>query len=291
MKRRGFLQTVALAGGVTPDEPVAQRDRKTPIDYPRTFSARQLAMIAFPLGGIGTGTISLGGRGQLRDWEIFNRPDKGKTPRYAFPSIWARAGAKKPVVSVLEAALMPPYEGDSGLGTNNVPGLPRLDAATFTGEYPMAKVAFTDAALPVKVTLEAFTPFIPLGADDSGLPVAVLRYRVTNPGATPATVGIAFSIDNPVGVEGRANEHRSGSGFEGLFMRNPFLQANDPLAGSFALSVVAPGGGKVTWLRGWRGGTRWRIGPLFFWDDFSADGELGPEDAVPRHHRFAVPHA
>ena len=34
-------------------------------------------MIAFPLGGIGTGTISLGGRGNLRDWEIFNRPDKG----------------------------------------------------------------------------------------------------------------------------------------------------------------------------------------------------------------------
>src|SRR5690242_12653146 len=32
--------------------------------------------VAFPLGGIGTGTISLGGRGELRDWEIFNRPAK-----------------------------------------------------------------------------------------------------------------------------------------------------------------------------------------------------------------------
>src|SRR5208283_2813215 len=39
------------------------------ITFPRTFSGRNLKMIAFPLGGIGTGTISLGGRGQLRDWE------------------------------------------------------------------------------------------------------------------------------------------------------------------------------------------------------------------------------
>ncbi|NIM44374.1 MAG: hypothetical protein GTO54_01880, partial [Nitrososphaeria archaeon] len=33
--------------------------------------------MAFPLGGIGTGSISLGGWGQLRDWEIMNRPAKG----------------------------------------------------------------------------------------------------------------------------------------------------------------------------------------------------------------------
>ena len=49
-------------------------------------------MIAFPLGGIGTGTVSLGGRGQLRDWEIFNRPDKGNELSYAFPAIWAKVG-------------------------------------------------------------------------------------------------------------------------------------------------------------------------------------------------------
>ncbi len=44
------------------------------IQFPRLFTGRQLDMIAFPLGGIGAGSISLGGRGELRDWEIFNRP-------------------------------------------------------------------------------------------------------------------------------------------------------------------------------------------------------------------------
>ena len=32
---------------------------------------------AFPLGGIGTGNVSIGARGELRDWEIANHPDKG----------------------------------------------------------------------------------------------------------------------------------------------------------------------------------------------------------------------
>src|SRR5881398_2417185 len=50
----------------------------------RSFSGAQLGEIAFPLGGIGTGTVSLGGRGDLRDWEIFNRPNKGKALPFTF---------------------------------------------------------------------------------------------------------------------------------------------------------------------------------------------------------------
>jgi non-lysosomal glucosylceramidase len=42
----------------------------------RTFDQTASA-VAFPLGGIGTGNVSLGARGDLRDWEIFNHPDKG----------------------------------------------------------------------------------------------------------------------------------------------------------------------------------------------------------------------
>ena len=44
----------------------------------RSFDASATAL-AFPLGGIGTGNVSLGARGDLRDWEIFNLPAKGTT--------------------------------------------------------------------------------------------------------------------------------------------------------------------------------------------------------------------
>src|ERR1035441_4596151 len=125
----------------TPHPPQPVILPRSSMRYPRIYTGRQLAMLAMPLGGIAAGSISLGGRGQLRDWELFNRPDKGRSPEYAFASIWAQAGSRKPVAHVLEARLMPPYEGPDGLGSKNAPGLSRLEGATFTGELPIAQTA------------------------------------------------------------------------------------------------------------------------------------------------------
>jgi uncharacterized protein (DUF608 family) len=199
-----------------------------------------------------------------------------------------QSGAGKPAARVLEARLMPPYEAQRGLGPDNAPGLPRLERATFTGEFPMAGIAFHDSRLPVRIRLEAFSPFIPLDVEDSGFPVAVLRYRVMNTGKQTAAVSIVFSIDNPVGVERgsvtrrpagltRVNEYRDGAaGLRGLLMRNPGLPESDPYAGTFALCLLGAGEGKVTYLRGWPS-AKWWASPMLFWDDFTGDGELGPE--------------
>src|SRR5216683_1816798 len=167
---------------------LASSARRRAIQYPRVFTGRQLAQIAFPLGGVAAGSISLGGRGQLRDWEIFNRPDRGASPEYAFAAIRASFENARPVTRVLEARFAPPYEGAAGLGSRNAPGLRRLDSAVFKGEYPFAHIAFRDRQLPVTVELQAFSPIIPLDAENSGLPIAVLRYRVRNATGRPAAV-------------------------------------------------------------------------------------------------------
>ncbi len=49
----------------------------------RRYDASATA-VAFPLGGIGTGNVSLGARGELRDWELFNHPDKGNLLPFSF---------------------------------------------------------------------------------------------------------------------------------------------------------------------------------------------------------------
>ncbi len=257
------------------------------LSYPRRFRGQQLRMISFPLGGVAAGSIGLGGRGQLTDWEIFNRPNKGFRPPYAFPSIWVRAGAGEPVARVLESQILPPYEGQDGLGANNVPGLSRLESAVFTGEYPLAHIDFEDSSLPVKVELDAFSPFIPHEPDESGLPVAILRYRVTNPGLVEASVGIAFSIENPVNTKeesggaarekanaGRLNEYRSGDSIVGLAMANPALAADDPMAGEFVLAATTENSAAASCWQGWPAG-RWWNSPLQFWDQFSKTGDLG----------------
>ena len=101
-------------------------------------------------------------------------------PQYAFASLWVGVGERKPIARILEARFATPYDGSRGLGHMNLPGLPRLESCTFTGEYPVAKIAFQDSVVPVKLSMEAFSPFIPLEADDSGLPVAILRYSKGN---------------------------------------------------------------------------------------------------------------
>jgi uncharacterized protein (DUF608 family) len=256
--------------------------------FPRVFSGDQLSQISFPLGGIGAGCIGLGGRGQLRDWEIFNRPDKGYAPAYAFPAIRVDRGTRKPFAAVLEARIRPPYQGAFGLGTRSAPGLQRLESATFTGAFPVARIDFSDRKLPVRVALDAFTPFIPHDADRSGLPAAILRYTVRNPRPAPVTVSIAYSVENPLLTvdvsryqpDPRLNEPRTSEGVAGVLMRNPSMSEDNPLWGSLTLCVAGAGDGEVSMLRGWPR-ARWWTSALHFWDDFSTDGALGPDAAEP----------
>lgn len=295
LDRRDFLKQatgvvgVATQAGVWPMASASQSDRRSSeqreahsaqeVSYPRQFSGRQLKMISFPLGGVAAGSIGLGGRGQLCNWEIFNRPNKGFRPPYAFPAIWAQVGNQTPVVRVLESRILPPYEGQDGLGSENAPGLSRLESAVFTGGYPFAHIQFQDKSLPVKIELQAFSPFIPHEPDDSGLPIAMLRYRITNPDQIGAKVSIAFSIDNPVKTDDRSrdkrvNAYRSGAEAAGLCMSNPGLATDDPMAGSFALAALTSSDTTISYWEGWPQG-RWWNSPLLFWDQFSKSGELG----------------
>lgn len=267
---------------------VAQADpQEEKIAFPRVFSGPSLKMLAFPLGGVAAGSLALGGRGQLRDWEIFNRPNKGYSPNYAFPAIWVQRGTEPPVARILESRILPPYEGQDGLGSNNAPGLSRLAGAEFRGHFPFAHLRFIDPSLPIEVELEAFSPFIPHDPDDSGLPVAILRYRLHNSGFKATKVSIAFSIDNPVEnkpenygdpakPETRVNEHRSDGMLEGLLMNNPGIPGKDCRFGSFAITAMRTDAAITTTWRGWPKG-RWWNSPMLFWDRFSRSGSLNAE--------------
>src|SRR5580765_8104440 len=94
--------------------------------------------LAFPLGGIGTGNVSLGARGELRDWEIFNQPGKGVTLPNTFWILRAQSGDQEPVVRVVEGPLQPPHTLSHGYHPSTAAGLPRMRNATFHGEYPFA---------------------------------------------------------------------------------------------------------------------------------------------------------
>ncbi len=166
----------------------------------KVLSGAQAAEVAFPLGGIGTGTISLGGQGQLRDLEIFNRPAKGRILPFSFVALWAKAEDADSSMRVVQSPPLPPFRGWNGFKRESGQGLPHFRGARFSGTYPIARIDFEDPSLPVTVELDAFNPFIPLNVDDSSLPVAIFKYRVTNRTQKPVSFALAFSLMNPRGL-------------------------------------------------------------------------------------------
>jgi uncharacterized protein (DUF608 family) len=254
-----------------------------PLGQTRAFPSSAGA-VAFPLGGIGTGNVSLGARGELRDWEIFNHPSKGVSLPNTFFAIRAQAGDAPPIARVLEARLEPPHALSHGYHPGTTAGLPRLPSAIFRGEYPFAWVAFEDSRLPVQVELQAYTPFVPLDPEESGIPCAILTYKVTNTTHTPVILTLAGSLVNPVGglaydrygnlaprnAGQNVNEFRDEGVLRGLVLRSEQFTPENLRYGDLSLATTHQNVTvKPAWLRG-----AWFDYLQEFWDDFCADGRL-----------------
>jgi len=259
----------------------------------RTYSETHLRRIALPLGGIGTGTISLSGRGALVDWEVMNHPAKGFVPTLGekIAPLFALhcQGPHGAVTKLLEGPIDPvDYEGSHGCRVYNH-GWPRFAEATFASAYPLAQIALQDPAVPLEVRLEAMNPLIPADADASGLPFLMLRYHLHNPGAEPLTASITGMIPNFIGDDGTDLSHNvygqrnrglpeggkieafQESGLHGLLLSNPDLPADAIANGT--LAIASPTSGTLTHRTRWPA-HRWGGGILDFHDDFAADGQL-----------------
>jgi uncharacterized protein (DUF608 family) len=251
------------------------------------YDPDHLARIAMPLGGIGTGTISLGGRGDLRDFEVYSHPDKGFTPPYGFFTLWAKPEGGAPVARCLEGVIEPwLYEGASGCPIPNH-GLPRFRHCTFDAAYPLAQVSLSDADVPLDVRLEAFNPLIPADANASGIPAAVLRYVLINKTDKPVTATVCGSLQNFIGndgngpkAKGNQNKFKAGNGIVsgGIFFEPGELDPCAEQYGSLALAILsAPAtvssplvlSHRLAW-----DDIGWNTGLLDFWDDFSTDGAM-----------------
>ncbi len=247
----------------------------------RTFTGPQLTEVAFPLGGIGTGTLSLGGRGNLRDFEIFNKPAKGNVLPFTFFALWAQAEGSRPVAKILEGKVPPPYRSGFGEPQTQLQGVSRFAEATFRGEYPTATLTLTDPDVPVQATLTAWNPFIPLNVADSALPAAIFEWTFTNRTDAPVEISLAANTSNPVTrkdaagkptAAGSTNAPMQTDDLRGILLSHPEADPADPAAGSLALATTwADLDAQTHWYRG-----GWWDKCHLFWDDFSADGRVRP---------------
>ncbi len=172
-------------------------------EYNGRYSGPQLNRVAFPLGGLGAGMISLEGTGALTEVSIRNHADVFNEPGiFAAVSV---AGTDT-VARVLEGPV-PGWKifGARGAaqGSGGTLGLPRFAEATFDARFPFGTVSLHDPALPLAVEITGWSPFTPGDADSSSLPVLGLEYRFTNTSRRRLSAVFSFNTRNFLPLDGR----------------------------------------------------------------------------------------
>ena len=174
------------------------------------YQGKNAKNISFPLGGIGTGCIGLGGNGELIDFEIYNKPNKSTRQGYTHFAIKAECDEKTDI-KILQGDTCENYIGNcdrdgwmSGIGygpkPNSLAGFPHFKNVIFKGEFPLAKLTFEEENFPAKCTLTAFNPFIPHDDFNSSIPAAMFEWEVENINRKETEFTLAFALQNPNSV-------------------------------------------------------------------------------------------
>lgn len=238
------------------------------------YSGEYTKEISFPLGGIGSGSVGLGGDGRLIDWEIFNRPKKGSLN--GFTHFAVKAVTKSGTVSkILSGDLLKDYSGqfstnNFGTGPSNrtLAGFPHFRNVEFDGEFPIATLSFSDDDFPGTVKLTAFNPFIPLNEDDSSIPAAFFEIEITNNTDIDAEYYVALTAADPF-APGK-NEYINLNGRPFIKMSNADADNNSPEYGDISIATDCENAAHQTyWYRG-----EWQDNIVTFWNEFNSSYEL-----------------
>ncbi len=157
----------------------------------QTYQGKDLETIGMPVGGIATGQLYLRGDGTLAIWQIFNRHVFSGYGRDNYRTYRPESPVESGFAVVVESngrTIAKPLDRDFG-------------TVEFTGEYPIGVVRYKANNFPVKVEMEAFSPFIPLNAKDSALPATLFHITVENTSNRAVEAGILAWLENAVLID------------------------------------------------------------------------------------------
>jgi uncharacterized protein (DUF608 family) len=165
--------------------------------YNGSYSGKYLDRIAFPIGGMGAGMYCMEGTGAISHMSVRNRPQV-----YNEPAMFAAVSVKglENGTLVLEGQVPEwkkfgnPNSGNGSAGATY--GLPRFENAFFSTRFPFAAIDLQDPDIPLKVSITAWSPFIPTDEDNSSLPVGGIEYSFRNTGNSKLDVVFSYNSVN-----------------------------------------------------------------------------------------------
>jgi non-lysosomal glucosylceramidase len=235
-----------------------------------------------PVGGFGAGTFSLSYRGKFERWHLKSGVHKYEdVPADQF-AVFAQRDGEAPVAEALSVGR--PANGTLSAWNWSYPA----GDGEYAAAYPKSWFAFGAKSLPVKLTVEQFSPILPNNYNETSYPVAVYRWTAENPSDKPVTVSLLFSWANMVGwfrdqsrnMDGGLNQQNidryqtetlgsqkmSGIVFDRL-RSGPVEEDWD---GQFAIATEAGAGADVTYMGTWNP----QGNGAEVWTPFSKDGRL-----------------
>ncbi|GLJ21298.1 hypothetical protein SUGI_0391310 [Cryptomeria japonica] len=174
--------------------------RKAPIDPFTRERCKPSASQGVPLGGMGSGSICRGFRGEFRHWQMM--PGMCEAPPVAvnqFSIFVSRDGGRKEYASVLAPGCPEDLgKGDDGISTWDW----GLDGqySTYHALFPRAWTIYDGEPDPeLKISCRQISPFIPHNYRESSLPTCAFVYTLVNTGKEAANVSLLFTWANSIG--------------------------------------------------------------------------------------------
>ena len=239
------------------------------------YNSSQFVKSGVPLGGIGAGKLEIMPSGVLDNFTFLNNYQKPFTNStenetigvlgYHF-GIYCRDNKKK--ISKL-------------LQTIKISNYLTIENIKYKGEFPFVYLDYEDSNIPLKISLEAYSPFIPKEEKNSCLPVTIFQFKISNPCSRYIEAALFINIRNIIAewCVGRFNQIIDESELVSL---NTLLKRHSPLdqtQGNMSIAVLKSNKYTVSYLGEYNLASK----PFVFNRDdiqleafelFSKDGEL-----------------
>ncbi|MFX1490147.1 MAG: GH116 family glycosyl-hydrolase, partial [Promethearchaeota archaeon] len=266
------------------------------------LTGKKLRCAAMPLGGIGTGSIAIGGDGLLKQWQVTNTVKHNAFVPNSFFGVWTKEVGKPNETSTCRALICPKVHEDPdfkparavsdhkvGIAAKEMfEILQGVETIRFDGEYPIAFLEFKDQFLPINISLISYTPFIPLDPKNSGLPIIIFEFQITNTSNNPREVVLAGSFLNFLGWDGlkvfkgtesilfagNFNTPKKIGNWQTIRMRSKMLLKTDRRYGDIIFAIDQPDSMEIAQWNNLKD----------FWAHFSRDGtfpDSKPENLSP----------
>ncbi|MFH1715457.1 MAG: GH116 family glycosyl hydrolase [Elusimicrobiota bacterium] len=217
------------------------------------YSSKDKVKCGVPLGGVGAGKIEILPNGCfdyltfLNNWRDPIVDMRNKEAGFAKGLLGFHFGAQVKwnggsVVRILQ--------------TEKLNNYPTIKEIKYSGIFPKAVLAYHDQSLPVNITLNAYSSFIPGDYKNSSIPGVLFDFSIENKKNIPVDVTLFMICRNVSGkwYINRTNKPvKMGQDEMGIEFTQTKRYKNDSKSGDLCMSVKASG--KIGYMNGWNSQT------------------------------------